>query len=65
MDYDPMASPTNVLNLQVSVDLGKISWLLPYKSGANLLLGYNFNVHKKRFKQKARPCTCHTLQTGR
>ena len=39
MDYNPIANPTNVLNLQLTEDLGKTSWLLPYKSSANCLLG--------------------------
>ena len=38
MDYNPIANPTNVLNLQLREDLGKTSWLLPYKSSANHLL---------------------------
>lgn len=60
MDYNPIASPTNVLNLQLREDLGKISCLLPYKSSANRLLGkvlphamLQIWCAQKEFKQKA------------
>ena len=60
MDYNPIANPTNVLNLQLTEDLGKTSWLLPYKSSANHLFGtvlpramLQIWCAQKGFKQKA------------